>query len=481
MKKITFVSIVLILFCLYITYTVFAAATAPVNPTVETLGIDTMGSLSISLVNQDPDPVIAGGIVELRFGAINVGGQPINNAIIEIVPEFPFELISGDSGIIKAGTLQGYQGVYNVNKNDMKIVKTKIKIAKEATAGTYELKLKYYEEGSDVSVTKSLSIAVKSSESAEVIHIDKTSLVPGEQSSLRFRITNVGNAPLKDLSFNWENTESIILPVGSDNTRYIKYVEMGEFADLDYQVIADTNAKPGLYKLNLHLSYDDGAGSGQTKAINTMAGVYVGGGTDFEVAFAESTNGATSFSIANIGSNPASSVSVKIPTQNGWRVSGSNSVIIGNLNKGDYTIATFKLQSATAYAANAQTGTGTNTQTGTGTNTNGFQGRQRTANETSSSNLKITLSYTDTMGVRKEFEKEIVIDPRTITTSTDTTTAGTTLNGRRITTQQSFFTTYQNYIILLAVLAVGYFVYSKYRKKKLLNPNFKWKDLFKQK
>ena len=84
MKKITFVSIVLILFCLYITYTVFAAATAPVNPTVETLGIDTMGSLSISLVNQDPDPVIAGGIVELRFGAINVGGQPINNAIIEI-------------------------------------------------------------------------------------------------------------------------------------------------------------------------------------------------------------------------------------------------------------------------------------------------------------------------------------------------------------------------------------------------------------
>ena len=111
-------------------------------------------------------------------------------------------------------------------------------------------------------------------------------------------------------------------------------------------MIADTNAQPGLYKLNLYLSYGDSI-SNKTNKISTIAGVYVGGGTDFDVAFSDNANGQMSFTVANIGSNPANSVSVVIPEQNSWSVSGSNSVIIGNLNKGDYTVASFKLQSST--------------------------------------------------------------------------------------------------------------------------------------
>jgi len=73
---------------------------------------------------------------------------------------------------------------------------------------------------------KSLYINVKSRQSAEVIHIDKSTLVPGKESGLKFTINNVGNAPLRDLTFYWENTDNIILPVGSDNTRYIRYIEI---------------------------------------------------------------------------------------------------------------------------------------------------------------------------------------------------------------------------------------------------------------
>ena len=62
-----------------------------------------------------------------------------------------------------------------------------------------------------------------------MIHIDKTTIVPGKQSSLKFTVNNVGSAPLRDLTFNWINDDDIILPVGSDNTKYIKYVDIGEF------------------------------------------------------------------------------------------------------------------------------------------------------------------------------------------------------------------------------------------------------------
>ncbi|MBI5389715.1 hypothetical protein HZB01_05050 [Candidatus Woesearchaeota archaeon] len=306
--------------------------------------IESGATISISLVNQDPDPALAGDTVEVRIGVENIGADAANNLMVEIVPSYPFEPVGEESAAQKITTLQGYQGANNLN---LKILKYRVKVNKDARAGSYELKVKYYQEGSGAASEKTLSIAIQNRESAEIIHIDQTMLSPGKQSPLKFTINNVGNAPLRELTFHWDNDDHIILPVGSDNTQYIKYLDMGDSVDLQYQVIADTNAVPGLYKLNLYLSYDDSASNTQ-KNISSVAGVYVGGGTDFDVAFSENTNGGISFTIANIGNNPAYSVSIGIPEQRGWRVNGPSSVIIGNLNKGDYTVASFKLQSPLA-------------------------------------------------------------------------------------------------------------------------------------
>ncbi|MFU8767869.1 MAG: COG1361 S-layer family protein, partial [Candidatus Methanoperedens sp.] len=210
--------------------------------------------LSVSLANYDPDPAIAGGTVEVRIGIENIGGTTASNLMLEIVPSYPFEIVSGESAVQSIGIIQGYKGQSNEN---IKIVKYRMRVDRDAPAGSYELKVKYYEQGSGDAAQKSLYIDVRSRESAEVIHIDKTMLVPGKQTSLKFTINNVGNAPLRDMTFNWENGNNIILPVGSDNTRYIKYIDVGDSVDLEYQVIADTNAQQGLYKLNLYLSYYD--------------------------------------------------------------------------------------------------------------------------------------------------------------------------------------------------------------------------------
>lgn len=411
--------------------------------------------LSISLANYDPDPAIAGGTVEIRIGVENIGGTTASNLMLEIVPSYPFELVSGESAVQSIGIIPGYQVDSTQN---IKIVKYRMQINKDAPAGSYELKVKYYEQGSGDVIQKSLSLDVKSRESAEVIHIDKTALVPGKQSSLKFTINNVGNSPLRDLTFNWENEDNIILPVGSDNTRYMRYIDIGEGAGLEYQVIADTNANPGLYKLNLYLTYKNTI-NGTEKKISTIAGVYVGGGTDFDIAFSESANSETSFSVANIGSNPAYSVSVAIPEQRGWRVSGSNSVIIGNLNKGDYTVASFKLSS---------TGT-TTSQNRTASNT-AIQSMQRSMN--SSDTVLMQIAYTDTMGERKVVGKEVKIGLQSTTA-----TEGMAMHGTGTVQQGSVFSNYILYFLGITVL-VGVIAHRKYRSRKLLDPDFKIKDLF---
>jgi hypothetical protein len=101
-------------------------------------------------------------------------------------------------------------------------------------------------------------------------------------------------------------------------------------------------------------------------------GVGVAGITDFELSYLES-GGSFLLSVSNVGVNPAKAVSVEIPPQNGFSVSGSSTQVIGNLNSGDYTSANFQV---------AQRG---------------------------SSDMNIRIQYTDAAGVRRSIDKKLPV------------------------------------------------------------------------
>lgn len=393
--------------------------------------------LTASLVNQNPDPAIAGNTVELRIGVENWGSAPAQGYEVEILFKYPFEALAGESYIQSTGNLQGFQTV-----DDQKILKFRLRTDKDAGQTSYPIDILIYKSGEKgvSAIKKTLYVDVKNRESAEVIYIDKVKLIPGLQTPVEFTINNVGAAPLRDMSFSWENEDDIILPVGSSDTKYVKFLGIGEKTTLSYDVIADTNAASGLYKLKLSLMYEDPI-SGEEKEITNNAGIYVGGITDFEVAFSEMSSGETSFSIANIGSNPASSVSVIIPEQTGWSTLGSNSMIIGNLNKGDYTVASFALKE------NEDKKTKT-------TDT-------KTDNAKSSSNIiQVDIAYTDTMGERIVVSKDVKMGSPT------NATGMFGRNGKEPTS--SLTDTIRNnslWIIVVLLLVIAYFGYKKYKEK----------------
>lgn len=418
------------------------------------LMVVTASEIRLTLVNQDPDPATAGDVVEIRLGVENLGGDPVNNLMLELIPEYPIEVVTGEDIIKDVGSLKPYQ-----YEGDMKIVKFMFRINRDATAGSYDLKIYHYEKDSIAKIQKTFTIDVQNQESAEVIYIDQVELKPGEITPLRFTINNVGNAPLRDLTFKWENGDDIILPVGSDNTKYIKYIDVGEAANLEYKVIASTNADPDLYKLDLTLTYDDPLTNSE-KTINSKAGIYVGGVTDFDVSYSgSSSDGETSFSISNIGSVSASSVTIKIPNQEGWRVSGTNSVIIGNLNEGDYTIASFNVQRMVARARNdSQTGIG-------GT-------FPRTVSSDINSPLILQILYTDSRGIRNTLEKEVTISSNSNTNMT----SFANLRGLGARQPQSPITTIWTnskwYIILFVVVLLTLYTRKRIKKGKLDDPGY---------
>ena len=358
-------------------------------------------ALQITLLNQEPNPGKAGDTVDLRFKITNTGGEAVKKLNVELVQDYPFSVASGD--VLKIlDNIDAYQ-----TANNYLYAEYKVKVDKEAVEGLHELKIRYG-PGNNIWTTVIFYINVKSRQFAQIIYIDKAKLEPGKETEMKFTINNVGNAPLQNIVFSWQEPNGVILPVYSGDAKYIKYLDVGESIDLTYNVIADVNAKPGLYKLDLSLK-DSGNTTTTQTIVSTKAGVFIGGETDFDVAFSESSQGQTSLSVANTGNTPAQSVSVMIPQQDSFRVTGSNSAIIGNLDKGDYTLVSFQISKPTANQTrqNAQGNRPANGNSNT-PNTNLNRSLSRTGND----NLQVIIEYTDTTGERRSVEKSVPINFR---------------------------------------------------------------------
>ncbi len=295
-------------------------------------------SLKADLINQTPDPARSGDVIELKFSVENRGGVGINRVISNLQLDYPFIKMSDDNLTIDAGKL------YPLQTGDYaKIIKFKFKVDKDASDGMYKVTLNLLNADTNISNVFDFNLTVVGKEYVIINSINKSNIDFGKVEPLDFIISNVGSSPLKNIVFSWTDSTGTILPVNSDNTKYIQYLDVNSSATISYNVMANTSATPGLYKLDLSLVFENN--DLEESSLSTSVGMFVGGTTDFDITFSESSSGSVSLSIANVGNNPAASVNVIIPEQDNFKVTGSNSSIIGNLDIGDYTIVTFAITS----------------------------------------------------------------------------------------------------------------------------------------
>ncbi|MFC2143385.1 COG1361 S-layer family protein [Candidatus Aenigmatarchaeota archaeon] len=297
--------------------------------------------LEASLINHFPDPARVGDIVELRINVENAGDEEARNIMAELQPRFPFSLVPDEEAIQTINLLPSYP-----IEASSKTLIYRILVHPDAPEGLHDVKFRVSDNNGQTWTVFDLTIDLTTKDFAQIIYIDKTQISPGKEIDVVFTISNIGKAPLSNLVFSWTEEEDVVLPVSTDNTRYIRLLTPDESIDLKYTVVANPAAERGLYNLDLKLTFDTKDESGATveEEITTKAGVLVGGETDFDIAFSETDKGKTSLSIANIGENDATSVTVRIPEQTGFTVNGGSSSIIGNLNTGDFTLATFKIK-----------------------------------------------------------------------------------------------------------------------------------------
>ena len=367
--------------------------------------------------------------------------------------------------------------INSINGWCSKDVDITVHVSEGTQDGTYSIPVtctfsQYYSDGSQGSVTESMPevtytivFRIVGGAIIDVSDVDMAELKPGGETKLKFNITNVGNSPLQNLVFSWNEEKGVILPVYSDNTKYIEYIDAGESTELEYTVVADVNAEAGVYQLDLRFELE--AGNGGLREINTTTGVFVSGETDFDVIFSDSSAGQTSLSVANTGNNPAYSVTVRIPEQDNFGVRGSTASIVGNLDKGDYTIVSFQVMSTSASFG----GTGAANVSQQRPLSEGDRQELRESfsqrNASENNNLKVLIEYTDATGIRRTVEKTVPI--QLMTMSSD----GSQLNTRM--RQQESIWKNPTFIVTIAlvILIIGGFII--YKKKKIIYQIFKRK------
>jgi hypothetical protein len=433
--------IILALLCVLILPSIFATDTEGIN-------------LSATLINQIPDPVRAGEIVEFRFSIQNYGSASVNDAIISLETSYPFEEIPGENYNITINKISAYQ-----NSEYAITTKYKLLVNKDAPNGEYEIKLKI-NTNNNITNIYTFDVFVTGKEYAQIITINKSNIDFGKVEQLDFLISNTGNSQLKNLVFSWTDPTETLLPVNSDNTKYIKYLDVGASTTVSYKVMANSNADPGLYKIDLSLEFEN-EDYNDTK-INTIAGIFVGGQTNFDITFSESNSGNISLSIANVGNNPAYAINVIIPEQENYKVSGTNSSILGNLDKGDYTIASFNISPKRSFDTNSMPTNQIPRRTDKNDNL-------PYANPTHQNNLEVTIEYTDSMGQRNSITKKVNISSNTNVAPseiTNNTNSGYVAQFNRRSPRTNWYVYIIIGLVSLVALFYAHKFYTKNSKKK---------------
>jgi hypothetical protein len=343
-----------------------------------------------------PSPVSPGsdGYVQLTF--TNTGNSAASS--IQIVG------VTHDSSISVSSDAIGNVGSLGAAASSTALVK--FSVASTATSGLYIIRFQINICTSSCSeIDPNAVVTVQTSSALEVSSVQPSTLSAGEITVLHFKLLNEGKDPINNIIMTWSMPDNEILPLGISNRQFITSIGGGSSLDIPVNVSVASTVTPGVYPLSVQLAYRDKSGMAQN--FSSSIGIKIGGMTDFDIGLQSYSAGTASLSIANIGVNPATSVSVSVPEQSNFAVSGASSVFLGTLNAGDFSVASFQLTSRFSRTVNGG-GTSASTSTPSGALSNG---------------LTVEITYSDTSGARQTVQKQITLNLAAAETGSTGTTA----------------------------------------------------------
>lgn len=296
--------------------------------------------LTITMLNQEPDPVRPGQYVIARFRIENKG---IQGGLLqtELLADSPVKIL--DSKIKQLGSLRGASGT------DAVAIEWKLRIDDNAAAGDIPLKVRYWIDDSAAIIATGFTIHVRpATATLRVEHVDLTpaQFSPGNSGIVNITLLNSGTSTVRNVRIALDLTNTPYVPLYTSSDSYINVLETGMAAttQLALQVQPDAKAKP--YRIPATLSFEDQ--SGTLYSTNTSIGIPVGGLPNIQV-FLQSTDVITADStgrvvlqVVNTGLLDARFVTVTLE-QGDYTLLSPIRSYAGDISPDDFATADFKL------------------------------------------------------------------------------------------------------------------------------------------
>jgi hypothetical protein len=307
----------------------------------------------------------------------------------------------------------------SLNPSDTSTYFFKFTVNPSASPGLYTIQfaIDYCKGSVCQTIYPNAIVNVQAPSTLELLSVSPSSLKLGEKANITFKIANRGEFDINNLVFVWSlptNYTNFILPLGVGNRLTISKLPAKSTYDITIPVYINPSAMVVSLPLMITLQYTDKAGNMQL--INLVAGLEITSETDFDVSIQEFSQNSLTLVVTNIGSITAYSTILRVLPSRNFILSPAV-VVLGNLNAGDYTTATFSVQLLNI----------------TRNETN--RTFERTFNITSDL-IRVEVSYTDSSGVRRSVVKEITpmyTSARAISTLRTTQAQKTQFSGEGLT------------------------------------------------
>lgn len=301
--------------------------------------------IQVTLVNQRPDPVGPGEIVEVRFKFENRGGENAEDITVELLPDYPFSLYTDEDAVKQIGSIYGRQ----IGKTGV-IVKYKLRVDENAIEGENDLELRYRISNFPWIKLDPFKIDIQTEDailSVEDVRTKTDTIKPGEKGTVDITLWNMADSLLKDIKVKLNLDDVPFVAIESTNEKTIKKLDSGEEIKLEFKIMAEADAESKVYKLPLKISYSDELGT--KYSINSSTGLLVYSEPKLQVDIEKSNLlqkdpvGVVVFSIANIGPSKINYLNIEVLPSNDYMVIPDSSIYVGNLDPDDYESAEFTI------------------------------------------------------------------------------------------------------------------------------------------
>jgi len=217
------------------------------------LAEQTKPEVQVTLLNQDPDPIKQGEVVEVRFKIENVGEATSSDVQVQIIPNYPFSLYSGIA-TKNIGKLRASQ-----TGADAVIVDYKLRVDEDAAEGDneIELKIKVDSDTWHIYTKDDFLIDVEDYNFPELkIYVRDSDLVSaGQKGSVTIEIANTDLEDVKFLQFMLMENEGYQI-LSTSNYIYMGDIDSDDTESEEFEIFVSGSAGDSIL-LPIKLEYQD--------------------------------------------------------------------------------------------------------------------------------------------------------------------------------------------------------------------------------